>query len=79
MCVNGTYYKSAGTSAHRFMGGNDKQKLTRFIINNFMLNLDSPLVPPLCRAPNLLEVNLPQFGNIGNTYNVLLSVERGKN
>lgn len=47
MCVNGTYYKSSGTSAHRFMGGNDKQKLTRFIINNFMLNLDSPLVPPL--------------------------------
>lgn len=46
MCVNGTYYKSSGTSAHRFMGGNDK-KLTRFIINNFMLNLDSPLVPPL--------------------------------
>lgn len=58
------------------MGGNDKQKLTRFIVNNFMPNLESPLVP-LCRAPNLLEVHLPQFGNIATTYNVLFSVEGG--
>lgn len=58
------------------MGGNDKQKLTRFIVNNFMPNLESPLVP-LCRAPNLLEVHLPQFGNIATTYNVLFSVGGG--
>lgn len=43
------------------MGGSDKRKLTRFFVNNFMPNLDSPLAP-LCRAPDLLEVHLPQFG-----------------
>lgn len=59
------------------MGGNDKQKLTRFIVNNLMPNLESPLVP-LRRAPNLLEVHLPQFGNIGTTFIVLFSVERKK-
>lgn len=43
------------------MGGNDKRKLTRFIVNNFMLNLASPLAAE-CRAADLLEVHLPQFG-----------------
>lgn len=43
------------------MGGNDKRKLTRFIVNNFMPNLASPLAAE-CRAADLLEVHLPQFG-----------------
>lgn len=60
------------------MGGNYKQKLMRLIVNNLMPNLASPLVP-LFGAPNLLEVHLPQFGNIGTTYNVLFSGEGEKN
>lgn len=39
-------------------------KLIRFIVNNVMPNLESPLLP-LWRAPKLLEVHLPQIGNSG--------------
>lgn len=53
----------------------DKQKLTRFFVNNLMPNLDFSLVL-LCRAPNLLEVHLPYFRSIG-TYNMLYSVKGG--
>lgn len=52
-------------------------KLMRFIVNNLMLNLESPHVP-LWRAPKLLEVHLPQFGNSGTTYNMLFSAEGKK-
>lgn len=52
-------------------------KLMRFIVNNLMPNLESPLVP-LWRAPKLLEVHLPQFGNSGR-YNMLFSVAGVKN
>lgn len=50
-------------------------KLMRFIVNNLMPILESPRVPPW-RAPKLLEVHLPQFGNSSSTCNVLFRVEK---
>lgn len=42
------------------MGGNDKRKLTRFIVNNLTPDLASPLAAE-CSAADLLEVHLPHF------------------
>lgn len=64
-----------GGGAPAFVEVDDKQKLTRSFVNNLMPNLDFSLVF-LCRAPNLLEVHLPYFRNIG-TYNMLFSVRKG--
>lgn len=78
---NETYFKDYSNKCSHLreaMISRRLSKLMRFIVNNLMLNLESPHVP-LWRAPKLLEVHLPQFGNSSSTCNVLFSVKRKKN
>lgn len=78
--TNETYFKDYSNKCSYLseaMISRRLSKLMRFIVNNLMLNLESPHVP-LWRAPKLLEVHLPQFGNSSSTCNMLFSVERKK-
>lgn len=74
LCITDTSFKDYKKCSHLWeaMISRRPSKLMRFIVNNLLLNLESPLVR-LWRAPKLLEVHLPQFGN-SDTYNMLFSV-----
>lgn len=77
-CIKETYSCNKRSHLMEAIISRRLSKLMSFIVNNLMPNLESPLVP-LWRAPKLLEVHLPHFGNSGTPYNMLFSVERKKN
>lgn len=75
--INKTYFKDYSNKCSHLreaMISRRLSKLMKFIVNNLMPNLESSHVP-LWRAPKLLEVHLPQFGNSSSTCNMLFSVE----